>query len=245
MIDQEEYNILAQYGKEAKLFERISFKEEKKLSKLIQKGDMDARNKLVTANLKLVMHIALMYKDRGITYEDLVSEGNRGLIIAANKYDYKVGTRFSTYAYWQIKEAITTSLKNENKWFGVIEHDFISDPNANGCNYNCNSIGEKEMSSIMTDKIGMASINIFNDDENNKNEIENLENMFNDVVMYLDELSPRECEIIKHYFGIEKKEELNVAELSKMYNISNMRVSKIIDESIRKIRHKYMSNSEF
>ena len=243
MIDQEKYNILAQYGKEAKSFERISFKEEKKLSKLIQKGDIDARNRLVTSNLKLVMYIATMYKDRGIIYEDLVSEGNRGLIIAANKYDYKIGTRFSTYAYWQIKEAITASIKNENKWVSVIEHDFMFDPMVGG---NKDKIGSsEENASVMTYKIGMSSINTFNDEENDKNEIEDTENMFDDVIMYLDELIPRECEIIKHYFGIEKREELNVTELSKMYNISNMRVSKIIDESIRKIRCKYLTNLDF
>jgi len=242
MIDQEEYNILSQYGKEAKSFERINFKEEKRLSKLIQKGDIGARDKLVTSNLKLVMRIASFYKDRGISYADLVSEGNRGLVLAANKYDYKIGTRFSTYAYWQIKEAITTSLKNENKWFNVIEHDYMFDPMAGGCKEHLAS--EEQNACIVTDKISGASINIFNDDENEKDEEDNFNDEYSDVIMYLVELSPRECEIIKHYYGIEDHDELNVTELSKMYKISNMRVSKIIDESIRKIRCKYLSNSE-
>lgn len=242
MLEQEEYNILAQYGNEAKTFKRITYKEEKKLSRLIQKGDVDARNKLVTANLKLVMHIATIYKDKGVLYTDLVSEGNRGLITAANKYDHKVGTRFSTYAYWQIKEAITSLLKNENKWTNITEHDFKSDPSASGSEYACHSVDDTSFNNIMTDKIGVASINIFNDDENDKNEIEDFENTFSDVIMYLDELSPRESEIIKHYYGVEKREELNITELSKKYNISNMRVSNIIDESIRKIRCKYLTN---
>ena len=113
--EDKEYNQLKQYGLEIKKFERIDFKEEKKLSKAIQKGDLKSRDKLVTSNLRLVLYLASMYKDRGICYEDLVCEGNRGLITAASKFDYRIGVRFSTYAYWQIKEAITTAIKNEKK----------------------------------------------------------------------------------------------------------------------------------
>jgi len=237
--EDKEYNQLKQYGLEIKKFERIDFKEEKKLSKAIQKGDLKSRDKLVTSNLRLVLYLASMYKDRGICYEDLVCEGNRGLITAASKFDYRIGVRFSTYAYWQIKEAITTAIKNEKKWSEIKEET----------NYNTIENGyepfDKGEQEERTDKTTISSIKNFSDAENEKIEIETIEDLFKDVLFYLDELSPRESAIIKHYFGIEEHDELNVTELSKMYNISNMRVSTIIDDSIRKIRCRYLEKTNF
>jgi len=236
-----EYNQLKQYGLEIKEYTRINFKEEKRLSKLIQKGDLKSRDKLVTSNLKLVLYIATMYKDRGICYEDLVCEGNRGLIKAANNFNYKIGVRFSTYAYWQIKEAITSAIKHEIKWSEIKEPDYELD-----ITNRIGSENESDMITVVTtDKTAKSSIQKFSDDENEIDEIILIEDMFKDVLFYLEELSPRESAIIKHYFGIESHDELNVTELSKLYNISNVRVSTIIDDSIRKIRCKYLEKTQF
>ena len=239
--ENKEYNQLKQYGLEIKEYTRINFKEEKRLSKLIQKGDLKSRDKLVTSNLKLVLYIATMYKDRGICYEDLVCEGNRGLIKAANNFNYKIGVRFSTYAYWQIKEAITSAIKHENKWSEIKEPDYELD-----ITNRIGSENESDMITVVTtDKTAKSSIQKFSDDENEIDEIILIEDMFKDVLFYLEELSPRESAIIKHYFGIESHDELNVTELSKLYNISNVRVSTIIDDSIRKIRCKYLEKTQF
>jgi RNA polymerase primary sigma factor len=241
--EPKEFDLLKQYGREIKKFERIDFKEEKRLSKAIQKGDLKSRDKLVTSNLKLVPYIASIYKDRGISFEDLVCEGNRGLVTAADKFDYRIGARFSTFAYWQIKEAITSTLKNENKWTEIKEPNFKFEIMTSGVE-NLHG-GDKEVNDIPIDKVVKLSIQKFSDDENEKIEIELIEDLFKDVLIYLEELSPRESAIIKHYFGIEDHDELNVTELSKMYGISNMRVSTIIDDSIRKIRCKYLEKTEF
>lgn len=90
---------------------RILTKEEvAALSARIKKGDLDARNELVMANVRLVVAVAKLFRTRGMALDDLVGEGNIGLIRAAEKYDPRFGTVFSTYAYFWIKQAILDSL---------------------------------------------------------------------------------------------------------------------------------------
>ncbi len=93
----------------------LSFEEEVALSKRIQKGDVDARQELVEANLRLVVKIAKAYMTNDVGFLDLVQEGNLGLIKAAGKYDHRKQVRFSTYASWWIKQSITRALSNKRR----------------------------------------------------------------------------------------------------------------------------------
>lgn len=93
----------------------LRFEEEVELSKRIQKGDVDARQQLVEANLRLVVKIAKAYMTNDVAFLDLVQEGNLGLIKAAGKYDYRKQVRFSTYASWWIKQSITRALSNKRR----------------------------------------------------------------------------------------------------------------------------------
>jgi RNA polymerase primary sigma factor len=89
--------------------------EEKALSKKILAGDKAAEQKLIQANLRLVVKIAKQYANAGINLQDLVQEGNLGLINAAGKFDYKKEVRFSTYASWWIKQSIIRALANKKR----------------------------------------------------------------------------------------------------------------------------------
>ena len=82
------------------------------MAKQIEAGDMDARDELVEANLRLVISIAIKFQGSNVPLEDLIQEGNLGLIRAADKFDYRKGFKFSTYAIWWIKQAIMRSLEN-------------------------------------------------------------------------------------------------------------------------------------
>src|SRR3989344_2851501 len=98
------------YLKEIGRIPLLTFSEEVELAKRLEKGDQSAKTKLVESNLRLVVSIAKKYVGRGMGLLDLIQEGNQGLIRAVEKYDWKKGFKFSTYATWWIRQAITRAI---------------------------------------------------------------------------------------------------------------------------------------
>ncbi|QDU70115.1 RNA polymerase sigma factor SigA [Planctomycetes bacterium Pla86] len=90
----------------------LTAEEERELGTRIQSGDLEAREHMIRANLRLVVSIAKMYSDRGLSLQDLIAEGNIGLMKAAEKFDPKAGCRFSTYGSWWIKQSIRRALSS-------------------------------------------------------------------------------------------------------------------------------------
>lgn len=108
-------DVLKTYFDQIKKTPLLTFDEELELSRRIKKGDEQARQRLIEANLRLVVKIAKAYVSPDVPLVDLIQEGNLGLIHAAQKYDYLKNVRFSTYANWWIKQAITRSLANKRR----------------------------------------------------------------------------------------------------------------------------------
>ncbi|GHV82134.1 hypothetical protein AGMMS49991_06920 [Spirochaetia bacterium] len=106
---------LQSYFEQIKSVPLLSFEEELELSKRIQKGDELAKNRLIETNLRLVIKIARMYLTSDVSFMDLIQEGNIGLMRAAEKYDHAREFRFSTYAAWWIRQAITRFLANKRR----------------------------------------------------------------------------------------------------------------------------------
>lgn len=106
---------LARYFEEIAQTPLLSFEEELELSRRIQGGDKTAQDRLVRANLRLVVKIAKAYQRYGLGFLDLIQEGNIGLMNAASKYDHQKNVRFSTYASWWIKQAIVRAIANKNR----------------------------------------------------------------------------------------------------------------------------------
>ena len=113
---------LRQYLTEIGRFRLLTREEEVALSKRIEQHDQDAKNRLVEANLRLVFSIAKRYTDRGLALLDLIQEGNLGLMRAAEKFDWRRGFKFSTYATWWIRQAILRAIAEQSRTIRVPVH---------------------------------------------------------------------------------------------------------------------------
>jgi RNA polymerase primary sigma factor len=109
-LDNQVNDSVRMYLKEIGRIDLLSVGEEIELAARIEVGDMEARRKLIEANLRLVVSIAKHYAGRGMPFLDLIQEGNIGLFRAAEKFDYRKGFKFSTYATWWIRQAITRAV---------------------------------------------------------------------------------------------------------------------------------------
>ena len=110
------------YLREIGKFPLLKFEQEIELAKKIKLGDMRAKHKLVNSNLRLVVSIAKKYTGRGMLFLDLIQEGNLGLIRAVEKFDYRKGYKFSTYATWWIRQAITRSIADQARTIRIPVH---------------------------------------------------------------------------------------------------------------------------
>lgn len=115
-------NSIKMYMREMGKIDMLSADEEHHLASLVAQGDKNARNQLVEANLRLVCSLAKHYQGCGLTYQDLIQEGNIGLIKAAEKFDVEKGFRFSTYATWWIKQAISRAIADQARTIRVPVH---------------------------------------------------------------------------------------------------------------------------
>ncbi len=111
-----------QYLKQISIFPMLSLEEEKEIGRRIAEGDLSARDELMNANYRLVVHYATKFLGRGLELLDLIQEGNQGLITAVEKYDYTKGFKFSTYATWWIRQAISRAISDKARIIRVPVH---------------------------------------------------------------------------------------------------------------------------
>jgi len=115
-------DVISFYFREMKKLPLLTFEQEQALAKRVSEGDLEARSKMIEANLRLVVSIGKRYIARGLPFSDIIEEGNLGLIRAVEKFDYKRGLKFSTYASWWIKQAVERAITNQARTIRLPVH---------------------------------------------------------------------------------------------------------------------------
>lgn len=210
------------YFKSIRHYRHLTNNEERQLSERIKKGDRKALDKLVTANLRFVVLIAKEYRYSGVPFNDLIAEGNVGLIRAAEKFDGNKGYRFITYAVWWIRACINECIaKYNNGEVEVNEDENILE--------NCTSSGYTD-----------DTVN-----EEHENEMVDLQSREASVSELLKCLKKREMQVIIEYFGLEGEKAKTLDEISVDMNITNERVRQIKDKALVKLRTEALMSDEF
>ncbi|MDD5703857.1 MAG: sigma-70 family RNA polymerase sigma factor [Dehalococcoidales bacterium] len=111
----EDMQSVIQYRQDITGTDILTFEQEQELGRRMEQGDIDAKDKLITSNLRLVMSVAAKYQGKGVRYPDLIQEGNIGLLKAVEKWDYKQGFKFSTYAVWWIRQAVGRAVEDDSR----------------------------------------------------------------------------------------------------------------------------------
>lgn len=265
-------NSIKIYMREMGQFSMLSADEEIKLAKRIAEGDQSAKNELVEANLRLVVSLARHYQGCGLSYQDLIQEGNIGLIKAAEKFDVSKGFRFSTYASWWIKQALSRAIADQSRTiripvhmteninkFKKTERELLSklnrEPKVKEI-ADAMGISEKQAKEIQSYIVEPTSLDIQVGDDDDTTigsfiedthfvnpESAYIKESNGDVVnAVLDTLSDREANILRLRFGIGGKKAMTLEEVGKEYGLTRERIRQIEAKALRKLRHPSRAN---
>jgi len=219
-----EDSILNKYLDEIGRETLLSEEDERQLSERIRRGDARALNKLVEANLRFVVAIARQYQGQGLSMEDLVSEGNLGLLKAAGKYDASRGLRFVNYAVVFIRQQIERSLKMESAEQRV---ESRSDGQTRSVDA---PLGTKA-------NVSLLSV-LVNADSPMADERVYKANMLTAIEKALGSLNERESRVVNAYYGL-NQDNLTMAEIAADMGLKRERVRQIRDKAVRKMRKAY------
>lgn len=219
------------YMKELGEIEVLGRDEEVALGMRVMRGDVAARNELVKANLRFVAKVALQYKNHGLALEDLISEGNIGLIAAAEKFDPTKGYRFITYAVWWIRQSIQKAIMECGKSVRIPQNNYQEFLKPD---YNFASL-EKELEGRNGEKFGDTLV----DSRVMSPEQEYIEKETKEIVREtIQKLPSREREVLNLRFGLDGGEMESLDAVGKRLGLCKERVRQIEKKALVELRAK-------
>ena len=255
------------YLKEIGQVKLLSAEEEVELAKKVADGDQYAKNKLTEANLRLVVSIAKKYSGRGLHILDLIQEGNTGLIRAVDKFDWTKGNKFSTYATWWIRQAITRAIADQARTIRVPVHMVEVINKATRCNRKLvQELGREptveeiakelnlpvekiiEANRTAADTLSLdtpvgdeedTSIGSFVEDERTPGPADATSNalLAEALKEILDTLTEREADVLRMRFGMYDGRTHTLEEVGQIFGVTRERIRQIENKAIRKLRH--------
>ena len=255
------------YLKEIGKISLLSLDEELELSKRVAEGDVEAKNKLAESNLRLVVSIAKRYVGRNLAFLDLIQEGNMGLMKAVDKFDASKGYKFSTYATWWIRQAITRAIADQAKTIRVPVHmvetinklkraqrqltlELNREPTEEEIAAKMNIPVDKirEIIKIDVDPISLekptrededSCVADFIKDESNMSPEEYAINskLKDEIAEVLLTLTEREEQVLRLRFGLEDGTCRTLEEVGNMFGVTRERIRQIEAKALRKLRH--------
>ena len=255
------------YLKEIGQVKLLSADEEIELAKKVAEGDQKAKNKLTEANLRLVVSIAKKYSGRGLHILDLIQEGNTGLIRAVDKFDWTKGNKFSTYATWWIRQAITRAIADQARTIRVPVHMVEVINKATRCNRKLvQELGREptveeiaaelnlpvekiiEANRTAADTLSLdtpvgdeedTSIGSFVEDERTPGPADATSNalLAEALKEILDTLTEREADVLRMRFGMYDGRTHTLEEVGQIFGVTRERIRQIENKAIRKLRH--------
>ena len=258
---------IREYLKEIGSIALLTPEEESDLARRKSEGDVEAGRKLVEANLRLVVSIAKRYTGRGMSFLDLVQEGNLGLMKAVEKFDYAKGYRLSTYATWWVKQSITRSLADQSRTIPLPVHMVEAvnkirraqrslsvklgrEPSMEEVAEEVNMSGKRvaELIQASGDTVSLetpvgdeegSNLGDFVADDANASTEDKAESFLlrEEIDSMLQGLNPREREVIILRFGLETGHPLTLEEVGKRFNVTRERIRQIETAALRKLRN--------
>lgn len=255
------------YLKEIGVVPLLSNEEEKELAIAVENGDLEAKQRLAEANLRLVVSIAKRYVGRGMQFLDLIQEGNMGLMKAVDKFDYSKGFKFSTYATWWIRQAITRAIADQARTIRIPVHmvetinklvreqrnllqELGQDPTPEQIAERMDMTPDKvrEILKIAQEPVSLETP-IGEEDDSHLGDfiedevIENPVDYTTRVVLreqldeVLDTLTDREENVLRLRFGLDDGKMRTLEDVGKVFNVTRERIRQIEANALRKLRH--------
>ncbi len=254
------------YLKEIGKVSLLSAQEEIELAKKMSEGSEYAKDRLAEANLRLVVSIAKRYVGRGMHFLDLIQEGNLGLIKAVEKFDYEKGYKFSTYATWWIRQAITRAIADQARTIRIPVHmvetinrvmrvsrqlvqELGREPTSAEIAKELNQPEEKirEILKIALDPVSLETpigeedshLGDFIPDEDIPAPVEATSHIMlkEQLAEVLDTLTPREAKVLQLRFGLIDGRQRTLEEVGREFNVTRERIRQIESKALRKLRH--------